>query len=45
MKKIRGKSIKKSRDWILEKKEQRRRQGKQTRNDTKYTGRKRSGRF
>lgn len=45
MKKIRGKSIKKSRDWILEKKERRRRQGKETRIDTKYTGRKRSGRF
>lgn len=45
MKKIRGKSIKKSRDWILEKKERRRRQGKETRMDTKYTGRKRSGRF
>ncbi|XP_049793340.1 probable 18S rRNA (guanine-N(7))-methyltransferase [Schistocerca nitens] len=45
MKKIRGKSLKKSRDWILEKKERRRRQGRETRIDTKYTGRKRSGRF
>lgn len=45
MKKMKGKPLKKSRDWILEKKDRRRKQGKQTRNDTKYTGRKRSGRF
>ncbi|XP_015126904.1 probable 18S rRNA (guanine-N(7))-methyltransferase [Diachasma alloeum] len=45
MKKARGKSLKKSREWILEKKERRRRQGKDTRENTKYTGRKRSGRF
>lgn len=45
MKKARGKSLKKSRDWIVEKKERRRRQGKQVRDDCKYTGRKRSGRF
>lgn len=43
--KLRGKSVKKSRDWILEKKERRRRQGKNVREDTKFTGRKRSGRF
>lgn len=43
--KMRGKPMKKSREWILEKKERRRRQGKQTRMDSKYTGRKRSGRF
>ncbi|XP_074594947.1 18S rRNA (guanine-N(7))-methyltransferase [Brevipalpus obovatus] len=42
---IRGKPPKKSRDWILEKKERRRRQGKDVREDTIYTGRKRSGRF
>jgi 18S rRNA (guanine1575-N7)-methyltransferase len=42
---IRGKPPKKSRDWILQKKERRRRQGKDVREDTKYTGRKRSGRF
>lgn len=42
---IRGKPPKKSRDWILEKKERRRRQGKDVRVDTRYTGRKRSGRF
>ncbi|KAJ1530582.1 hypothetical protein ONE63_005465 [Megalurothrips usitatus] len=41
----RGKSLKNSRQWILEKKERRRRQGKTTRDDSKYTGRKRSGRF
>lgn len=35
----------KSRDWILKKKERRRRQGAETRPDTKYTGRKRSSRF
>lgn len=41
----RGKCVKKSRDWILQKKERRRRQGKDTRPDTKYTGRKRKERF
>ena len=35
----------KSRDWILKKKERRRRQGEETRPDTRYTGRKRSGRL
>ncbi|XP_011632969.1 probable 18S rRNA (guanine-N(7))-methyltransferase [Pogonomyrmex barbatus] len=45
IKKAKGKPLKKSRDWIIEKKERRRRQGKEVRNDTKYTGRKRSGRF
>lgn len=45
MKRARGKSLKGSREWILEKKERRRRQGKETRIDSKYTGRKRSGRF
>lgn len=45
IKKARGKSLKKSRDWIIEKKERRRRQGQEVRADTKYTGRKRSGRF
>lgn len=42
---LKGKSIKKSREWILEKKARRRRQGKETRADCKYTGRKRSGKF
>ncbi|KAL4223728.1 Williams Beuren syndrome chromosome region 22 protein [Mactra antiquata] len=45
MKNVRGKSLKKSRDWILEKKERRRRQGKEVRPDTKYTGRKRKAYF
>ncbi|XP_008550758.1 probable 18S rRNA (guanine-N(7))-methyltransferase [Microplitis demolitor] len=40
---IKGKSVKGSSNWILEKKERRRRQGKETREDTKYTGRRRSG--
>ncbi|CAL8082369.1 unnamed protein product [Orchesella dallaii] len=34
-----------SREWILEKKERRRRQGKNVRSDTKYTARKRADRF
>uniref|UniRef100_A0A1L8DAT0 18S rRNA (guanine-N(7))-methyltransferase n=1 Tax=Nyssomyia neivai TaxID=330878 RepID=A0A1L8DAT0_9DIPT len=45
VKNARGKPLKKSRDWILAKKERRRRQGKETRADTKYTGRKRPDRF
>ncbi|XP_071653777.1 18S rRNA (guanine-N(7))-methyltransferase-like [Temnothorax longispinosus] len=45
IKKAKGKSLKKSRDWILEKKERRRRQEKEVRDDSKYTGRKRPGRF
>jgi len=36
-----GKDPKGSRDWILEKKERRRRQGKEVRDDSKFTGRKR----
>ncbi|VDI58386.1 18S rRNA (guanine1575-N7)-methyltransferase [Mytilus galloprovincialis] len=44
-KQLRGKNPKKSRDWILEKKERRRRQGKECRPDTKYTGRKRKAQF
>jgi len=39
------KPLKKSREWVLEKKERRRRQGKTVRDDTKYSGRVRSGRF
>ncbi|KAG8177360.1 hypothetical protein JTE90_028355 [Oedothorax gibbosus] len=35
----------KRRDWIMAKKERRRRQGKEVRSDTKYTGKKRSGRW
>ncbi|CAH2259569.1 probable 18S rRNA (guanine-N(7))-methyltransferase [Pararge aegeria] len=41
----RGKPLKNTRAWLLEKKEKRRKQGKDTKPDTKYTGRKRSGRF
>uniref|UniRef100_A0A171BBV3 18s rrna (Guanine-n)-methyltransferase n=1 Tax=Triatoma infestans TaxID=30076 RepID=A0A171BBV3_TRIIF len=43
--KMKGKPLKKSRNWILEKKERRRRQGKQTREDSKFTGRRRCGKF
>eukprot|EP01123_Difflugia_compressa_P009880 TRINITY_DN3427_c0_g1_i1.p1 TRINITY_DN3427_c0_g1~~TRINITY_DN3427_c0_g1_i1.p1 ORF type:complete len:298 (-),score=62.55 TRINITY_DN3427_c0_g1_i1:84-941(-) len=48
---VKGKSKKskripvKSREWILNKKERQRRQGKDTRPDTAYTGRKRKPRF
>lgn len=45
MRDIRRKAPKKSREWILEKKARKRRQGHEVREDTKYTGRKRSGRF
>ena len=45
MRGMRGKAPKKSRDWILEKKARKRRQGDEVRPDTKYTGRKRTGRF
>ncbi|XP_059487765.1 probable 18S rRNA (guanine-N(7))-methyltransferase [Neocloeon triangulifer] len=41
----RGKSVKHSRDWVNEKKERRRRQGKSTANDSKYTARRRCGKF
>ncbi|XP_072272114.1 18S rRNA (guanine-N(7))-methyltransferase [Pyxicephalus adspersus] len=44
-KNAKGKSVKKSRDWILEKKERRRRQGKEVRADTKYSGRRRRPNF
>uniref|UniRef100_A0A8C9A604 18S rRNA (guanine-N(7))-methyltransferase n=1 Tax=Prolemur simus TaxID=1328070 RepID=A0A8C9A604_PROSS len=37
--------VRKSRAWVLEKKERRRRQGKAVRPDTQYTGRKRKPRF
>jgi len=37
--------VKSVKDWIQGKKERRRRQGKETRPDSKYTGRKRSNRF
>ncbi|XP_055494980.1 probable 18S rRNA (guanine-N(7))-methyltransferase [Leucoraja erinacea] len=44
-KNMKGKSVKGSKDWILEKKERRRRQGRMVRTDTKYSGRKRKTRF
>lgn len=44
-KNMKGKSVKKSKDWIMHKKERRRQQGSDTRADSKYTARKRSGRF
>ncbi|KAM4820697.1 18S rRNA (guanine-N(7))-methyltransferase [Thomomys bottae] len=37
--------VRKSREWVLEKKARRRRQGKDVRPDTQYTGRKRRPRF
>merc|ERR1711874_830992 len=37
------KPLKSSRDWIVEKKERWRRQGRETKPDTQYTGRKRRG--
>ncbi|XP_014252992.1 probable 18S rRNA (guanine-N(7))-methyltransferase [Cimex lectularius] len=42
---LKGKSVKKSRNWILDKKERRRRQGLDTRADSKFTGRRRCGKF
>ncbi|XP_066594480.1 18S rRNA (guanine-N(7))-methyltransferase [Prorops nasuta] len=45
IKKSKGKPLKKSREWIAEKKERRRKQGKNVRDDSKYTGRRRCGRF
>nr|QVG59830.1 18S rRNA (guanine-N(7))-methyltransferase [Larimichthys polyactis] len=44
-KNMKGKSAKKGRDWIFEKKERRRRQGREVRADTKYTGRQRRPHF
>lgn len=44
-KNMKGKSVKKSKDWIMQKKEKRRQHGSDTKADSKYTGRKRSGRF
>jgi len=38
-------AVKNSKEWIINKKERRRRQGKDTRPDTKYTGRKRADKF
>ncbi|CAN8000939.1 unnamed protein product [Ixodes pacificus] len=43
--KLRGKGPKHGAAWIQEKKERRRRQGKETKPDSKYTGRRRCGKF
>ena len=43
MKKLRGKPPK--RDWIQLKKERRRKQGKHVQTDSKYSGRRRAGKF
>jgi 18S rRNA (guanine1575-N7)-methyltransferase len=43
--KKRGNGKVKDRKWILRKKDRQRRQGKEVRIDSKYTGRKRPGRF
>jgi hypothetical protein len=45
VRKARGKPLKKSKDWILEKKERRRKKGIETRPDSKFTGRKRTGKW
>lgn len=45
VKQSRGKPLKKGRDWIMEKKERRRKQGKDVKSDSKFTGRKRHTRF
>lgn len=42
---MKDKSVKNSRNWIIEKKERRKRQGKTVRATTKYTGRKRKPNF
>ncbi|XP_037090943.1 probable 18S rRNA (guanine-N(7))-methyltransferase [Pollicipes pollicipes] len=45
MRQLRGKPPKSSRDWVREKKERRRRQGKEVARDSKYTGRRRAAGF
>ncbi|XP_054445231.1 probable 18S rRNA (guanine-N(7))-methyltransferase [Pteronotus mesoamericanus] len=42
---VKNRVVRKSREWVLEKKERRRRQGKEVRPDTQYTGRKRKPYF
>uniref|UniRef100_A0A2K6U390 18S rRNA (guanine-N(7))-methyltransferase n=1 Tax=Saimiri boliviensis boliviensis TaxID=39432 RepID=A0A2K6U390_SAIBB len=42
---LRRAMVRKSRAWVLEKKERHRRQGREVRRDTRYTGRKRKPRF
>ncbi|OAD57060.1 putative methyltransferase WBSCR22, partial [Eufriesea mexicana] len=43
VRKMRGKFLKNTKDWIIEKKERRRKQGKKVTEDSKYTGRRRCG--
>jgi 18S rRNA (guanine1575-N7)-methyltransferase len=45
VKQSRGKPLKKTRDWIKDKKERRRQQGKDVKSDSKFTGRKRKTKF
>ncbi|XP_017757320.1 PREDICTED: probable 18S rRNA (guanine-N(7))-methyltransferase isoform X3 [Eufriesea mexicana] len=45
VRKMRGKFLKNTKDWIIEKKERRRKQGKKVTEDSKYTGRRRCGKF
>ncbi|KAG1714671.1 putative 18S rRNA (guanine-N(7))-methyltransferase [Nymphon striatum] len=45
IKHVRGKSVKKTVTWIKSKKERQRKQGKDVKADSKYTGRKRPGHF
>eukprot|EP00095_Tigriopus_kingsejongensis_P004515 snap_masked-scaffold427_size174323-processed-gene-0.23 protein:Tk04515 transcript:snap_masked-scaffold427_size174323-processed-gene-0.23-mRNA-1 annotation:"pseudouridine-5 -monophosphatase isoform x1" len=45
IRKARGKGLKSSKDWIQDRKDRRRRKGLETRPDSKFTGRKRAGRF
>lgn len=40
-----GRAAVKSKDWVLEKKERRRQEGRVTRDDSKYTARRRPGKF
>lgn len=44
-KKRNGKPLKKSKGWIIQKKERRKKQGKDVRTDSKYSGRKRNAKF
>lgn len=45
LRQVKRKPLKKSKDWIIEKKERRRKQGKEVADDSKYTGRKRARKF
>ncbi|XP_076387044.1 18S rRNA (guanine-N(7))-methyltransferase isoform X2 [Megachile rotundata] len=45
LRQVKHKPLKKSKEWIIEKKERRRKQGKEVADDSKYTGRKRARKF